>query len=467
MTESRSDTQAVSRRTLIGSALALGVASALRPASAQAATDIILSGGSIVTMDERLGDMAKGDVHIRDGSIVAVAPSIDVSGAERIDMSGRIVMPGLVDTHWHMWNTIARGLPSSRLGPFARTMGALAAAWTPEASALGVRLALAEAVNAGITTTNNWAHNTKAVDYAEAEFGAQRASGVRGRFSFGYPQALTPEQVMDIESLAAFKQRHFAAGDNGLVRLGVAVRGPDRSIENAWRAEWAAARDLKLPLTTHIASDRAAAAKGSIARLHRDHLLGPDVQLVHATHASARDFALMAEAGSPLSLSPWTELEVGYGLPALGAMAASNAGIGLSVDNMVLAGHADMFGVMRITSDLAAGMAEKQLAISDRRVLEWATIGGARTLGYGDATGSLTPGKRADIISIRTDALGTAPYGSIDFFLTHVAQSAHVEFVMIDGQVHKRNGRLTRVDVPALLAASRDAIADLRSRAGI
>lgn len=457
----------LSRRAFVGGTLAASMASAVRPLAAQTPAGIILSGGTIVTMDARLGDLTKGDIHIRDGAIVAVAPDIDIAGTERIDVSGTIVMPGLVDTHWHMWNTIARGLPSSRLGPFARTMGALAANWTPEASALGVRLALAEAVNAGITTTNNWAHNTKSLDFAEAELAAQLASGVRGRFSYGYPQALTPENLMDLDGLATIKARHFAKADNGLVRLGVCVRGPDRSVEKAWRAEWAAARDLKLPLTTHIASDRAAAAKGSVATLHRDRLLGPDIQLVHATHASADDFARMAEAGSPLSLSPWTELEVGYGLPALGAMAASNVGIGLSVDNMVLAGHADMFGVMRITADLAAGLAEKQLAISDRRVLEWATVGGARTLGYGDLTGSLTPGKRADIIAVRTDALGTAPFGTVDFFLTHVAQPAHVDFVMIDGQVHKRGGRLTRIDVPDLLAAARETIADLRSRAGI
>lgn len=418
-------------------------------------------------MDPTLGDLRSGDVHIRDGAIIAVAPSLDAPGAERIDMAGAVIMPGLVDTHWHMWNTIARGLPTSRLGPFAKTMGALASVWTPEASALGVRLALAEAVNAGITTTNNWAHNTKSIEFAEAELEVQHASGVRGRFSYGYPQALKPDEVMDVDGLTALRKRHFARGDHGLIRLGVCVRGPDRSEENVWRAEWAAARELGVPLTTHIASDRAAAAMGAIPILHRDGLLGPDIQLVHATHASQRDFALVAEARSPLSISPWTEMEVGYGLPALNLMAASGIEMGLSVDNMVLAGHADMFGVMRITSDLAAGMAERQTALSDRRVLEWATLGGARGLGYGEVIGSLTPGKRADIIAIRADTLGTAPAGTLEFLLTHVVQPTHVDFVMIDGVVHKRDGRLTRVDTRELLAASQGTMAALRERAGV
>lgn len=457
----------LTRRTLLGGALAVGASHVAQPARSQASGGFVLSGGQVVTMDPALGDLARGDVHVRDGEIVAVAPSISAPGAERIDATGTIVMPGLVDTHWHMWNTIARGLPSSRLGPFARTMGALASVWTLEASSLGVRLALAEAVNAGITTTNNWAHNLTNNAFAEAELAAQLASGVRGRFSYGYPQALKPDEVMDLEGFADLRKQHDARSGNGLIKIGMSVRGPDRSAENVWRTEWAAARASKVPLTTHVASDRAAAAKGSIAILHRDGLLGPDIQLVHATHASARDFAMMAETQAPLSLSPWTELEVGYGLPAIATAAASGVAIGLSVDNMVLSGHADMFGVMRITADLAAGMSEKQSAISDRRVLEWATIVGAQTLGYGGITGSLSPGKRADLIAVRTDALGTTPSGSTDFFLTHVAQPAHVDFVMIDGVIHKRSGRLTRVDVPALLSASRETIADLRSRAGI
>jgi 5-methylthioadenosine/S-adenosylhomocysteine deaminase len=100
-------------------------------------------------------------------------------------------------------------------------------------------------------------------------------------------------------------------------------------------------------------------------------------------------------------------------------------------------------------------------------VLEWATIGGAGSLGLGDLTGSLTPGKRADIIAVRADALNTAPVGSVDFMLTHAAQPANVDLVMIDGVIHKQNGRLTRIDLPALLRDARAAIADIRQRADI
>lgn len=464
----------VSRRQVLQRGIALVAASSLIGRSTHAAPNAsakpasyLLQGGHVVSMDAVVGDLPRGDVLVRDGVIVAVGANLDAPGAERIAMRGRVVMPGFVDTHWHMWNTIARGFDSSSAGPFAKTMAALANVWTPEASALSVRLACAEAVAAGITTVNNWAHNIKSAEFADAEVAALRASGLRGRMSFGYPQALPPGALLDLNALEALQRRAFGRGSTGLIDLGVSMRGPDRSEPAIWRREIAAARALGLPVTAHVASDRASAAKGNIAIMHREKFLGPDVQIVHATHASRRDLALMKEAGSPLSISPWTELEVGYGVPLLGAMADSGVEMGLSVDNMVLAGQADMFSVMRLVIDLAAGQGEKQGVIANRRALEWATIGGARGLGFAAATGSLTPGKRADIIAIDSGALNTRPVRNVDVMLTHSARPADVDLVMVDGVVHKRDRRLLRVDVAALLDEADAMIATLRAQAKV
>lgn len=243
------------------------------------------------------------------------------------------------------------------------------------------------------------------------------------------------------------------------------MRGPDRSAPAIWRREITAARALGLPVTMHLASDRASAAKGFIPVMHAEKFLGPDVQVVHATHASKQDLALLIDAGSPLSISPWTELEVGYGVPNLADIASSGVELGLSVDNMILAGQADMFNVMRLAIDLAAGQSEKQGVISNRRALEWATIGGARGLGLAATTGSLTPGKRADIIAIDKRSLNTMPVRNIDIMLTHSARPADVELVMIDGVMHKRDKRLVGVDVAALLAEADEMITLLRAQA--
>lgn len=464
----------LSRRQLLINGLSLAAASSVVGCASPRASApgaergvYLLHGGYVLSMDPAIGDLERGDVLVRDGRIAALGVALDAPGAERIDMRGRVVLPGFVDTHWHMWNTIARGLDSSEHGPFAKTMAALANVWTPEASALGVRLACAEASHAGITTVNNWAHHIKRPEFAAAELAAQRASGVRGRFSFGYAQSLKPGELMDLAALEAMQARHFRAGVDGLLSLGVAMRGPDRADARVWRHEIDAARALGLPITAHVASDRASAAKGHLALMHRERYLGPDVQIVHATHASRNDFALMKEAGSPLSISPWSELEVGYGLPALSEMAASGVEMGLSVDNMVLAGQADMFSVMRLTIDLAAGQSERQGVISHRRALEWATIGGARGLALSALTGSLTPGKRADLIAVDRGALNTRPVRDVAFMLTHSARPDDVDLVMIDGILHKRDKRLLRINVPELLAEADETIAKLRAQAKV
>lgn len=455
----------LSRRTLLGGAGAIAVAGAL-PAFAQQATadEVVLSGGLVLSMEPGQ-ETGVADIHVRGGGIVEVAPKIDVPGARRIDLAGCIVMPGLVDTHWHMWNSLARGFSMSKLGPFAKTMAPLAKAWTPEAAALSVRLATAEALNCGITTVNNWAHNTKSAEFAEAEYAAMTERSIRGRFSYGYPQALKPDERIDFDALGQFADRH--AGGDGLIHLGICTRGPDRSGSEIWKEECRFARERRLPITTHIASDRNAAAMKNIAIMSQGGFLGPDVQLVHATHATREDFMMIREAGSPVSISPWTELQVGYGVPPIALMAETGVTMGLSVDNMVLSGNADMFSVMKVTADLAAGHTETQGKVTDPTVLDWATRGGAAGLGLSDRIGTLSVGKRADIIAVRTSDLNTVSAMSPEFAITHSAQPANVRFVMIDGKVHKDGGRLTAIDVEALTDEAEKTMADLRQKAGL
>lgn len=445
----------LSRRLLLASAAAAATAAASpAPVWAQPAVPrpLLLSGAQVLTMDPALGDLPRGDVLVAGGRIAAVAPQIDSAEAERRDLSGHLLLPGLVDTHWHMWNGAARGLPASSAGGFAATMAALAAVWTPEASALGVRLAASLAIRAGITCVHNWAHNIAAPAFAQAELAALRDSGLRGRFGYGYPQALVPEHPMDLDDLAA-----LAAEGTGSPRLslGAVLRGPDRSAPAIWRQEWRAVRALGLPLSAHIASTAQNGRSGAIAAMAAEGFLGRDLQIVHATHASRDDFRAIADSGTALSLSPWTELEVGYGVPPVAEIAAAGLRVGLSVDNTVLAGAVDLFSVMRLTADLAAGQAQAQQRLSDRQVLHWATLGGAESLGLDAEIGSLTPGKCADIVAVRA----APPFGSADFLLTHMAGPADVAMTVVDGRVLQPDP-----DVEADAAA---AIAALLHEAGL
>ena len=181
-------------------ALAAGRASAQVPARNPG---IVIRGAYIMTMDPSAGDLKSSDIHVRGNSIVAIGPRIDVEGAEVVDATGMIAMPGIVDTHWHMWNSLLRGLvggtPQDGYFPTVRKYG-------PHYTALdtyaGTRLALVEALNAGVTTVHNWAHNIRDVGHADASIRAHQSVGLRARFSYGSAQGMPPDKPQDLRDMA-------------------------------------------------------------------------------------------------------------------------------------------------------------------------------------------------------------------------------------------------------------------------
>jgi cytosine/adenosine deaminase-related metal-dependent hydrolase len=472
------DPRHLGRRALMGAGLSATALLAATPAPAQQPAEqpaaqpsdsakpgeYLITGAQLLTMDDKLGEIPNGAVHVRDGAIVAVGPNLDVPGAERIDAHGAVVMPGFVDTHWHLWATLARGLGTTGKGSFDKAMDAVAPKFRSVDNALGVRLSLAEAVHAGITTVCNFAHNIRSAEAGRAEWQAMRDSGVRGRFYYGHLSDLAKDKLMDLPALEALAKD--SKGD-GLVSLGVAARGPDRTVAEIWRREWAAARDLSLPISTHVAYSKAVAASGAIKAMEEGSFLGPDVQLIHLTQASDDDLRRVADGGSPVGLSPWTEMQVGFGLPPVARMQKQGLLMGLGLDNLALAGSADFFALMKLTADLAAAEAGEQGTLTERQVLEWATIGGARSMGLDKQIGSLTPGKRADLIMVRMDAINTAPATRPDITLVRAAQPANVALVMIDGRIHKRNGRAVGHDTRKLLRDAGTALTRLRQDAKI
>lgn len=452
---------AINRRQA-GALLASAALGMTVPARAAPPCRLLLRGANhVLTMTG--APSRKADILIAEGRIKAVGPELPAGDADVIDLSGHVLMPGFVDTHWHMWNTAARGLWRSAKGGFMPTMAAIAPHFTPADVAIGVDLALAEAVNSGITCVHNWAHNVRSPAHAEAEIAAMVRSGVRGRFAYGYAQDAGKDQPMDLRHLSTIGRKP----PSDLVSIGICTRGPDRSDTGVWQAEWDAARRLGLPISTHMASDPKAAAGGGIAALAARDGLGPDVQLVHLTAASRADMDRVAQARSSVSISPWTELEVGYGVPPIPDMIAAGLLVGLSVDNMVLAGQADMFSVMRLSSDLARGLSRNQLLMEDMTALRWATTDGARSLGLAEQVGTLAAGMRADVIAVRLDALNTAPAADLPSLLTHAARPDNVSLVLIDGVLHKQDGHLVRVDLPAVRARAASSIARIQSTAGI
>jgi 5-methylthioadenosine/S-adenosylhomocysteine deaminase len=470
------------------------------------ADNLLIRGGYVLTMDFA-GDIPGGDVHVRDGVIQQIGRNLDIPEAELVDASGKIVAPGLVDTHWHMWNTLLRGMSDGRPSRVARPMakGAIVSGAQPSAylpggrppvppegyvpdrsgyfatcvgigrhflpgdTYAGTRLAAAEAIDAGITTVHDWAHNIRGLDWAEAGLRALGESGLRARFSYGYATGHANDQLMALDDLASIRAAWPSYHADDRIHLGMAWRGTGgsnpamRVAPGLYRAEIAAARELGLPVSVHACGP--AASAGQIRTYADEGLLGPDLQLVHLNNASPDEIALAAQAGTPVSVSPWTELQIGYGQPVTGELLAAGLPVGLSVDTTMLSGNADLFAVMKVTQACANGQARQEFALSARDVLRLATIDGARTLGLGAVTGSLTVGKRADVIVVSVDAPNLGVLTDPARLLVTAASPRDVDLVVVDGRILKRDGVVTAVDIPEVTRSARESLAPLLSRA--
>jgi cytosine/adenosine deaminase-related metal-dependent hydrolase len=246
-----------------------------------------------------------------------------------------------------------------------------------------------------------------------------------------------------------------------LITLGFAGRGPGSSSEEVYRREIELARKLGLPITIHANRSIAEVKKFSrIGMLNKDRLLGPDMLLIHTYNATEQERQTMADTGTMVSEAPFTASRLASGLPYLGDLIKRGVQCSLSVDTTTVGGNVDMFGVMRLALQLNHLRSMNVLEVQPRRIVELATLDGAKSLGLANRVGSLTPGKRADLILIRTDDLNTAPFHDPALLIVQSAQPYNVDTVVVDGRILKRNRQLTAVDVTQVV---RDAVEAQRS----
>jgi 5-methylthioadenosine/S-adenosylhomocysteine deaminase len=468
-----------SRREFLGSLAALGAAglpgcasmtgAAAEPVRPPARDEAVIRNAYVMTMDPKTGDLPGADVHVKDGAIVAVGPNLRAGSAILIDGRGMIVLPGLVETHWHMWNTLLRSMAGDKRehGYFPTTL-ALGKAYLPSDMYQGTRLAAAEALNGGITFVHDWCHNIRSPQYAEEDLRALRESGIRARFSYGAAQGHPADQTVDLTDLERLNRNWAANAGDGRLSLGLAWRGVSTGATGgvsaaAYKQDFDAARRLGIPISVH-ANNR----KGSdaIALLAREKYLGRDVQVIHATWVSPEEIRALADNGSPVSLSPYTELRIGFGFPPTGEFLAAGVTVGLSVDTTELSGNADMFAIMKAIQNVENARALSEFKLPPRRVLELATIEGARSMGMAERIGSLVPGKRADLIMVNTRDVNLAVFSEPAHMLVEAAQPSNVDTVMVDGRILKRGGKLTAVDTGQIADEASTALAALRKRAG-
>jgi cytosine/adenosine deaminase-related metal-dependent hydrolase len=421
----------------------------------------LIQGGTVYSMDPDIGELQRGDVLIEGDTIVAVGEHIPAAEASVIDATDRIVLPGLVDTHRHLWQAALRQIAADwTLGQYIDQMLlTLGPRFSPEDVYAAELLGALEAVDAGITTVMDWAHIMRSPDHADEAVRGLVDSGVRAVFGYGNPGGPPAGwYARDVERVAG---RYFSS-DAGLVGFALASMGPEFGPIDDTVADLQLARELGIRTSMHVGVGLLGQQR-SITELHRRGLLGPDVIYVHCNTCTDAELRLIAETGGHASISPRVEMQMGHGYPATGRLCAAGVQPSLSVD-VVSGVGGSLFAEMRGTLEaergwqnhvaLSRGETLPELTITTRDVVRMATIEGARTLGLDDRIGSLTPGKQADVVLLDTNRPNLAPVNHLSAAIT-LADNENVDTVLIAGRVVKQGGQLRGHDLRAVQERAR------------
>jgi 5-methylthioadenosine/S-adenosylhomocysteine deaminase len=416
--------------------------------------ELLIKGGNVVTVDPAIGDLPVGDVLVRDGSIVDVGLNLATSepDAEVIDAEGRLVIPGLVDTHRHVWQGAIGGFTPQVTGAGydPAVLHGIAPRHSAEDVYAGTLWGALQALDAGITTIGDWAHNLQSAEHADADLRGLQESGIRGYFLYGGPGPASddpnPPHPVDARRM---RDEQFAGGANGRLRMGTALRGPCFTSAERNAEDFAFARELGLPISVHVGM---AGTSDAVTTLQRYDLLGADVNYAHGNMLTDEEFDLIAQSSGTLSITPSSDMLMQFGTyPGTGRALARGIVSGFGVDTICSVGT-DLFSEMRLAlaaersranaAALARGERVPTVDLHQRDMLRLATLDGARVWNLGDEIGSLTPGKLADIAIIDMRSPHLDGYGDPVAVMVLGAGPADVETVIVGGDVVKRDGRL-------------------------
>src|SRR3954447_15598604 len=434
---------------------------------------VLLRGGTVLTMDDSHTILDGGEVLVVGDRIAAVGHDLETpEGTQVVDATGGVVMPGMIDTHRHMWQTSMRGYGAdwTLTQYFVWYYLEHGKAFRPEDVRAGNVLSAWESLEAGVTTTVDWSHGLQSVGHAEAAVDAPNA--VPGRFvlAYGNSQAAPWEWTAD-PAVRAFLER-LRSDDRLGLQLAFDVTGDPSFPE---RAAFEVARELDLPVTTH-AGVWGATNDDGIRLMHEHGFMGPRTVYVHAATLSADSYHRIAATGGSVSVSTESEQSAGQGYPPSWVLRKYGIPVSLSMDTSVW-WSSDLFSAMRST--LGADRSREHLEAHEKgapithcslraeHVVDWATRGGAAALGRSADLGSLEPGKKADVVLLKNDASPVSfpvlnPYGHVAF----QAQRGDVHTVLVDGRVVKEDHKLVGVDLGAIRREVDDTIGYLRSTLG-
>ena len=431
------------------------------------ATRLIVKGAEIVTMDERLGDAREADILIEDGRLIAIGPGLGGSDAEVIDGRDCIVLPGIIDTHNCLWQTVLRGaVPDLWPGTYFTEFLPLRSRFRPEDNFNAAYIGAFEMLSYGTTTVVDYCHNVRGPGYADASIRALQETGIRHVFSYSFMSA-EPDGFENPEDRFADARRiHGLFHDPaGLTTINFGVVSPGSP---GLEAQIAFARSLGAPSCIHLHQ------AGAVAALDARGLIGPDLMVIHGNQLTNAELDRMAVVGMPICFTPSADVQ---GTPADVVRRAADRGVpvvfGCDVPCHVAS---DPIGQLRIMFNVQ-GFIDGAMArsfgsvagrrppvgpdmplLTPRRLLQMATIGAARVLGLDDRIGSLTVGKRADLVMVRKGPFGSSVTGDPCAHVLLQTSPRDIDTVIVDGRVRMRGGQLKDFDAArasAMLAASR------------
>ncbi|MGW0810993.1 amidohydrolase family protein [Nonomuraea sp. NPDC002799] len=438
----------------------------------EAGRPVVLRGGTVLPMDGRRV-LPRTDVLVIGDTIAAVGPGLAApQDAVEIDATDGIVMPGMIDTHRHMWQTAMRGYGAdwTLTQYFVWYYLEHGKLFRPEDVHAGNTLAAIEAVDAGVTTVVDWSHGLQTVDHADAAADALQA--VPGRHVLAYGNIQQPPAAWTTApEFRDFVSRRVTGDDLFGFQIAFDVLGDPAFPE---KAAFEVARELGVAVTTHAGVWGATSDEG--LRLMYEHgFMTPETIYVHAASLSADSYHRIAATGGSISVSTESEQSAGQGYPPTWAVRAHGIPVSLSMDTSVW-WSGDLFSAMRAT--LGADRSREHLEAHAKgdtithcglradQVVEWATRGGARALGRDDL-GAVEPGKKADLVLIKNDTSPVSfpllnPFGHVAF----QAQRGDVHTVLVGGRVVKHEHRLLGVDLAAARRQVESTVEHLRAAMG-
>jgi 5-methylthioadenosine/S-adenosylhomocysteine deaminase len=480
--DNASAARSLSRRRFLKSSVGLaasGAATELLPGSAiaqgadatqsdaelarlQGRRPILLKGGVVLTLDRQVGDFAQADVLIEDDRISAVRPNI-VASAEAavvVDAANPILIPGFVDTHSHSYQGILRGIMTNGvLDPdYNRDIQIkLTPAFQPADVYAGVLMTALGLIDMGTTAIVDLSQISHTPEHSDACIRALQDSGIRAVYAYSRgvgPATQYPQDVLRLQ------RAYFNAKDQLLtLALGVGLDAKAFGV----------ARDAGVPAVLHMRSD-----SGGLLALGAAGVLRPGDEYIHCTNLSADAWRLIRDTGGHVSLCPQIEMSMGHGIPAVQDALDHGLRPSLSSDHSVTIAP-DFFSVMRtvftfqrmqIFARARSGTQDLRPLLTCREVLEFATIEGARCASLDGKIGTLTPGKKADIVMLRADRLNLWPLNNAPGTVVNLMNPGNVDTVFIAGQVRKWRGSLVGVDAPRLMRMAEEARDAVMRRAG-